>query len=382
MKAEDRRIIPLQAQKMEVIGRLASAIIHDLNNLLTVIQLNAALIETADFDPEEVIGAAGKIGEASQRAADLTRKVLGFVRRQPEDFQPMKIRSLFDGLVRLLEPLAAKKVEIGIVAGPRDHWVRGDRGALEQAILNLVLNAVDAMPSGGKITLSSCERDLAAGEIDGCPPGPFVTVCVSDSGCGIPPEDQPMVFEPFFTSKSSGTGMGLAIVAQVARSHGGAVDFDSEPGRGTEFRMWIPEIDPPLDESRLAAGTHGIAPLRGTILLVEDDPGIRDLARQLLQANGLRVLMAATGEEAQEIWSAHRGEIQLLFTDLVLPGGLSGRDVALAILTDQPDLSVLYTSGFSSVWSDHSFLNESNFLPKPFHPTALRNAVMTSLARS
>lgn len=380
VKPDSRRIVPLQAQKMEVIGRLASAMIHDLNNLLTVIQLNAALIESGEFEPEEISGAAAKIGQASQRAADLTRKVLSFSRRQVDEPAPVELGELLAGLVRLLESLIAKRVEIEILPGSPGRWVRGDRGALEQAILNLVLNAVEAMPGGGRVSLSAAPRDLAADNPYALPAGVYVVVAVEDRGGGIAPEDREQLFEPFFTRKSTGTGMGLAIVAQVAQQHGGAVDFDTEMGRGTTFRLWLPAIAAPAPAVPLPVSA-GEPPLSGTILLVEDDAGIRNLARQLLESAGLRVLSAANGAEALEQWRVHRDDIRLLFTDLVLPGELSGRDVAVAVLAERPTLPVLYTSGLSSEWSDRSFFTTANFLPKPFHPAALRRAVDAAIGR-
>lgn len=371
--------VPLEAQKMEVIGRLSSAMIHDLNNLLTVIQLNASLIQTGGFEPEEIPLAAGKITEASQRAADLTRKVLSFARRRTNDAQTLTVRDLLDGLVRLLEPLVARRVEIEIRTGGEDCWVRGDRNAIEQAVLNLVLNGVDSMPSGGKVTLQGWPETLPAGAVPGCAAGEYAAISVKDTGCGIEPEDRAKVFEPFYTSKATGTGMGLAIVRRIATLLGGAVTFESEPGRGTEFVLRIPRVAPPAIFAALDPSAAEARRVSGLILLVEDDPGIRALSRQLLEANGLAVLAAADGEEALAVWRARRDEISLLFTDLVLPGEYSGRDVAVKILAERPGLPVIYTSGFSSAWSDRSFFNETNFLPKPFHPDELRRAIVAAL---
>ncbi len=367
---------------MEVLGRLASAVIHDLNNLLTVIQLNAALIESGGFEPDEVGPAAMKIGEASQRAAELTRKVLRFARREPEESRDLKVGELLDGLVRLLDPLIARRVEVEIINGPGESWVCGNRSAIEQAILNLVLNAVDAMPSGGTVTLSCTEEELGAGEVADCAAGKYVVVRVTDRGVGIPLEDRDKVFVPFFTNKSTGTGMGLSIVQRVAELHRGAVEFDTEIGRGTEFRIWLPAAETPLAETEPGGDSLKPELLSGTVLLVEDDAGIRSLTRHLLEADGLRVLVAATGEEALEIWRARGGEIDLLFTDLVLPGELSGRDVALEILKDRPALPVLYTSGYSSAWGEESFFSAANFLAKPFVPEELRRAITAALAGS
>jgi CheY-like chemotaxis protein len=373
--------MPLQAQKMEVIGRLASAVIHDLNNLLTVIQLNASLVETGELDKEETIESARQIGEAAKRSADLTRKVLNFARRQADEIRTVSLDEIVGGLERLLEPLIAHRVRIEIVSERGSCWVRGDRSAIEQAVMNLVLNAVESMPDGGTVTISCSSKELTAEVAPEGVAGRYAVVAVTDCGEGIPIEAREQIFEPFFTTKHSGTGMGLAIVNRVARIHGGAVDFISEIGRGTEFRLFLPESNPPEDEQATAGGISSEAAGDYTVLLVEDDPGILDLTRRLLESDGLRVLAAANGEEAMHIWKARSGEVDLLFTDIVLPGALSGREVAQAILEEKPTLPVLYTSGYSNAWEEKPVFQETNFLAKPFSPQALQTAVKSALAQ-
>jgi nitrogen-specific signal transduction histidine kinase/CheY-like chemotaxis protein len=381
VNSPERHEMPLHAQKMEVLGRLASSVIHDLNNLLTVIQLNAALIEEGDLDPKEASAVAQKISDASRRSADLTRKVLNFARRQPEESKPVELGEMIDGLGRMLDSLVARRVEIVIGRGAAPVWVRGNRGALEQALMNLVLNAVDAMADGGKVSIVHSARDIRYGELTGCPAGRYALIEVIDNGAGIPPDVRDKIFEPFFTTKDFGTGMGLAIVDRVARLHRGTVTFESAPGRGTTFRLWLPWIAAPTEEKTVAKAEVPAPVHARMVLLVEDDVGIRELARYLLEKMGLRVLAAGTGPEALELWEKHRNEVNLLFTDLVLAGGLSGRDVALRLLAERPSLPVIYTSGYSSAWSDHSIFTENNFLPKPFPPTALQNMVKAALAR-
>ncbi|MGH8047788.1 MAG: sensor histidine kinase, partial [Chthoniobacterales bacterium] len=195
--------MPIEAQRMEVLGRLAGAVIHDLNNLLTVIQLNAGLIETCAVSPEEILASAGKINEASNRAAELTRKVLNFTRGKADDSSEVDPHELVVSLTRLLEPLIAKRVTIEIAPAAQRLCVRGNRSAIEQAIMNLVLNAVDAMPSGGGVRISFPVREAVSG-------GKYAGVAVADRGAGIAIEDRPHIFEPFFTTKAIGTGMGLA----------------------------------------------------------------------------------------------------------------------------------------------------------------------------
>jgi CheY-like chemotaxis protein/two-component sensor histidine kinase len=374
--------MPLQAQKMEVIGRLASAVIHDLNNLLTVIQLNASLVETGELDKEETIESARQIGEAAKRSADLTRKVLNFARRQADEIRTVSLDEIIGGLERLLEPLIAHRVRIEIISAHGCGWVRGDRSAIEQAVMNLVLNAVESMQDGGTVTISCSSKELPAEKAPASAAGRYVVVAVGDSGEGIPAENQEQIFEPFYTTKHSGTGMGLAIVSRVARLHGGTVDFTSEVGRGTEFRLILPESGPPEDEQATVGGTMNEATGDHTVLLVEDDPGILDLTRRLLESDGLHVLTAASGEEAMDIWKTHSDEVDLLFTDIVLPGALSGREVAQAILEEKPGLPILYTSGYSNAWEERPIFQEANFLAKPFSPQALQTAVKSALAHA
>jgi CheY-like chemotaxis protein len=203
---------------------------------------------------------------------------------------------------------------------------------------------------------------------------------VVDRGAGIAPECRDRIFEPFFTTKELGTGMGLAIVNRVVKLHRGGVNFESAPGRGTTFRLWLPLIEAPEPEAPPAPEPEPAPRKTQTVLLVEDDVGIRELGRYLLEKMGLRVLAAGEGQEALELWRKHRDEVSLLFTDLVLAGDLSGRDIAVRVLQDRPDLPVIYTSGYSSAWNDHTIFTQTNFLPKPFPPAALQNMVKAALA--
>lgn len=371
MSQEVRPAVPFHAQKMEVIGRLASAIIHDLNNLLTVIQLNSALLEGGGFEPDEVSEIAQKISQASQRASDLTRKVLSFSRSKASEPQLFELGELFHSMVRLLEPLVSKRAQVDIQPSPVPCRVLGDRSAIELAVLNLVLNAAESMADGGQVTLA-CEPRQRDGT-------GYVVIRVVDQGEGIRAEDQAHLFEPFFTKKATGTGLGLSIVANIVKEHCGTIEFDSQVGVGTEFRVWLPAA-PAAPGEALAVAPAADVPLEGTILLVEDDPGIRALSRQLLENAGMKVVEAANGEEALAVWEKHQEVITILFTDLVLPGAMSGRDLAVALGERSPRLAVLYTSGYSSAWNDASFFNENNFLPKPFHPSELRQAVKRALA--
>lgn len=360
---------------MEVLGRLTSAVVHDLNNLLTVIGLNAALIEGGDMSPEDVISAAEKISEASRHSAELTRKVLNFARKSRAESEPMQPDEMVEGMLRMLSPLIARRVAVRVFPGC-GAWIHGDRSAIELAVMNLVLNAADAMPGGGEIVITTTLREVQEGGT-GCVPGTYAQVSVADAGEGIDPALGDSIFEPFFTTKDHGTGMGLSIVSHVARAHGGTVEFDSRPGEGSEFRLLFPVSAPPdaMDHGEAAQAPRTDLRRGGTVLLVEDDGAIRGLTRQLLERHFARVLDAPTAEEAMTIWSAEKGAIDLLLTDLMLPGEMSGRALALRLLEEKPTLPVLYMSGYGSSWDDRSFLTETNFLSKPFPPEALGRAV-------
>lgn len=359
----------VESQKMEVLGRLTSSVIHDLNNLLTVIGLNAGLIETGDLGKDEMITSAQKILDASRHSADLTRKILNFARRHSEEPEAIHPGEMIDGMLRMLSPLIARKISVRVE--PKcESWIHGNRNDIELAVMNLVLNAVDAMPNGGEIVISTeLRRDDESGRA-------LVAISVSDEGEGISPEISGAIFDPFFTTKGAGTGMGLSIVDHVAKKNHGRVEFESRPGAGSEFRILFPESTPLADEEEAGASSQPpTGRRRGTVLLVEDDNAIRQLTSRLLATQFKRVLDAPTAEDALEIWNDEAGTIDLLLTDLVLPGAKSGRDLALELRETDPDLPVLYMSGFGSSWKDRSFLTEFNFLPKPFPRDALERAI-------
>jgi CheY-like chemotaxis protein len=358
---------------MEIVGRLSSAVIHDLNNLLTVIQLNSALIEAGGLSEAEISGGAEQIGLACKQASHLTRKVLNLARRRAEEDRPVAIDVLVADLGRLFEAFVAKKAAVRVekTAGPL--WVHGNAGEIEQMLMNLVLNAIDAMPNGGEVVIG-CGA-VASGDTE------MVELRVSDEGEGISPEVQARILEPFFTTKEieGGTGMGLYIVDQIVRRHGGSIQFLAAPVRGTIVRVLLPGSTRPTESPRPPEVARPPVAETRTILLVEDDPGILQLTRFLLARAGYRVLEAETGEAALKLWAEHRDEVRLVLTDLVLPGELSGRDIVLTVLAQKPGLPVLYTSGYAAAWDDQAFFNEAHFIPKPFHPDALLAKVAEAL---
>ncbi len=368
---------------MEMVGRLASSVIHDLNNLLTVIQLNASLIEGAGLSGAEISDAAGRIGNACERASDLTRNVLNLARRSAAEMRDVEIRELVTAMARLLESLVAKKVVFDLRLHDAELWVRGARGAFEQVLMNLILNAVDAMPGGGPIGIECGVRHVGGSEPrGGCAPGDWVVIAVTDTGCGIAPEDRDKIFEPFFTTKhaSGGTGMGLFTVNRVVSAHGGTIEVESVPGRGTTFTILLPRLPLGTPASAPAASDPPPdPPAKQTVLLVEDDFGVRSLTREILERNGFAVLDAETGSDAIHAWRADPSRVDFLLTDVVLPGDLSGRDLARQFRSERPGIGVLYMSGFATGDDERPPLEGAKFLSKPFAPAALVRAVRDAL---
>lgn len=358
--------IPLETQKMETLGRLTSRVVHDLNNMLTIIQLNSALMETGEVEAEESASLAGEISRACSHAATLTESVLSYIRNRKTERDVFEVGKVFRDLHPLLDLLAARRSSIKVDLPQQPLWISGVRGELDQALLNLVINAIDASPRDGIVL--QARSVYPANRTGG-----FVEITVEDTGTGIPPEVAVHLFEPFFTTKGvgSGTGLGLDIVHRVATSNFGWVEYDTEVGRGTAFRLYFPAAtvgDIPSGEVEEPGEDSG---LEGTILLVEDDENIRAICRHILEKQGWTVLDAAQGEQARELWRDHREAVDLLFTDLILPGPLSGHDLAVELRREKPALKVIYCSGNSVAMAGLPERGGESFVPKPFQPETL-----------
>ena len=377
-----------QAQKMEGVGQLAGGVAHDFNNMLAVIRGNAELllIDSNGLGAEAREGLS-HIAAAADRAANLTRQLLIFSRKQVMQFQPVALNALIGNLIRMLRRVIREDIRLECVYGEPLPFVQGDTGMMEQVLLNLVVNARDAMPQGGQIHITTERVSLEpadTGTSPDAPAGEFVCLSVSDTGTGIAPEVLPHIFEPFFTTKEvgKGTGLGLATVYGIVNQHQGRSEVSSRIGEGTTFKIFLPAIPPPAQAaaSLAEAGSRG----RGeAILLVEDDFAVRMITRRVLESFKYEVHDAASGPEALEVWSRQGPEIALLLTDMVMPGGMTGWDLAQKLQAERPELKVIVMSGYNAeaVGPDTEFLRRagSYFISKPCPSDTLTRTVRRCL---
>jgi two-component system, cell cycle sensor histidine kinase and response regulator CckA len=367
-------------QKMEALGRLAGGVAHDFNNLLTIITGYGALLQASLKEDAERREMVEEIMGAAERAADLTRQLLVFSRRQRTRLEPVNLNEVIVKNQTMLRRLIGEDVEIKTQLDPSLERVRADSGQISQILMNLAANARDAMPRGGTISIQTgnwiIENDEYHQEL-GFAPGRYVRLLFSDTGHGMDARTRSRLFEPFFTTKEvgRGTGLGLATVYGIVKQSGGQISVYSEPGRGTTFAIYLPVtglMDQQAPEQARAEARGG----RETILLVEDEPSLRNLARSILSANGYNVLVAGNAEEALSKTHAHQGLIHLILTDLVMPG-MDGQALAAEISTERPDIHIVFMSGYS----DHAILERvlsmpgTAFLQKPFTPSALLEKV-------
>jgi PAS domain S-box-containing protein len=379
----------LQASKMEAIGRLAGGIAHDFNNLLTGIlgnaQVGAGMVPTE----AEVGECLAEIVRASRRAASLVRQLLVFSRRGVFEARNVDLGALVREMEKLLRRVIGEDV-VFTVTTPKEHaCILADAAQVEQVVMNLAVNARDAVRPGGRIAIEVAEVDLDAGYLRAIPDargGPHVALIVSDDGCGMDAETRARVFDPFFTTKEpgKGTGLGLAIVHGIVSQSGGHVTVESEPGRGTTFRVYFPRAGAPAPRAapvETAPSPHGEG--RGTVLVVEDEETVRALAARILGRAGYTVLCAGGGEEALRIAREHRGRIELVLSDVVMPG-MSGPATAQAVRSLHPEAAVLLMSGYSGDRIDRRDLLGPgvDLLPKPFAPAECLERVKRAIERA
>ena len=387
----DRKMLENQLQqsrRMEAVGRLAGGIAHDFNNLLTIINGYAEMAVRRPSISRELTADIQQISNASERAAVLVRQLLAFSRKQVLQPKPLDLNSIVEGLDKLLNRLMGKDIVMITHCCENIGTVKADPSQIEQVIMNLVVNARDAMPNGGRLTIETANVELDstyARDHASVKPGPYVMLAVSDTGTGMDQETQAHIFEPFYTTKggSRGTGLGLSTVYGIVKQSGGYIWVYSEPGKGTTFKVYLPKVEEtqaipatPSEDDVAYTGTE-------TILLVEDEPAVRELARSILTGQGYSVIAVDSAAEAEQIASKRSREIHLLLTDVVMPG-VSGRELARRITARNPKTRVMFMSGYTdSVVASGGVLEAGvAFLQKPFTPRALAQKVREVLDRA
>jgi PAS domain S-box-containing protein len=369
-----------QAQKMEAVGRLAGGVAHDFNNLLMVISGYAEVI-LAKLPIENPLHEKGRaIQLAADRATTLTRQLLAFSRKQLLELKVVDVNAIVQDMERLLSPLIGENVELATVMAPQPTHTRADAGQLEQVLMNLVVNAKDAMPGGGKLTIETQTTVIDESHRRGpqfIRPGRYVMLSVSDTGMGMDKETQSRIFEPFFTTKEKGkgTGLGLSTVYGIVKQSGGYVMVQSEKGQGTAFHIYLPQVEGAAEKQSAAVPDAALGG-NETILLVEDEESVRQLVRDTLTAKGYNVLEADGGEAGLAAAAQYAGAIDLIITDVVMPG-IGGRELVQQLAQSRPAAKVLYLSGYTedAIVSDGSIEKGTAFLQKPFSLQSLSRKV-------
>ena len=378
-----------QSQKMESVGQLAAGVAHDFNNMLTIIQGHAGMLLAKSAQKPDLLDSAQAIYFAAERAANLTRQLLMFSRKNVIQSKPVDLREVVSHTTKLLQRLLGETITLEFKPPAEIPLVLADVGMVEQVLMNLAVNARDAMPKGGRLQISTTLVQIERGYVRTHPearPGAFVCLRVTDTGCGMDPKTMARIFEPFFTTKEvgKGTGLGLATVYGIVKQHEGWIEVVSEVNKGTTFSVFFPASTRTVEAKTLETAPDAQTPGgKETILIVEDEPVLRDMAHLILQECGYKILEAKSGREALSVWDHHREAIDLVLTDMVMPEGVSGMDLAQRLLAAKPELKVVFASGYSMDELDPSFVKKgrATFLQKPYTHVTLAKAVRECLDR-
>jgi len=371
----------IEAQKMEAVGRLAGGIAHDFNNMMTVVIGFSDMLLNKTGKGHPMQKGLQQIKLAGENAAALTGQLLAFSRKQVLQPRIISVNTHIEGLKQMLKRLIGEDIDLETVLSDDTVNVSVDPVQFQQVIMNLVVNARDAMPKGGKVTIETHNiilDDDYARMHEGVPPGNYVLMEISDTGIGMDEETRARIYEPFFTTKAQGkgTGLGLATVYGIVKQSGGHIWVYSEPGKGTSFKLYFPSTEAaasrPTSDDITPRSLHGVE----TILVVEDEGVVREVIKQVLEMNGYIALMAKSADEAEEMFKSHGGDIHLMITDVVMPGR-SGPELASLIKSQRKDVKVLYMSGYSDeAIVRHGIISGGvAFLPKPFSPNQLAHKV-------
>jgi CheY-like chemotaxis protein len=366
---------------MEAVGRLAGGVAHDFNNLLMVIKGHTELLLNALPPSDSIARKIEQIDRSADRATTLTRQLLAFSRLQVLQPQVINLNSVVEEMGKLLPRLIGEDIELILRTDQKVGSIRADASQMEQVLMNLAVNARDAMPGGGKLIIETrnCDLDLTFGNSHPLmKPGSYVLLDVTDTGTGMDEETQGHIFEPFFTTKEKGkgTGLGLATVYGIVKQSGGFIWVYSELGKGTSFKIYIPRVEEKQVQVGAPKPVAELPPGTETILLTEDEQDVREIAREFLQSGGYKVIEARNGQEAIELAARHRGKIDLLVTDMVMPG-MTGQDLAVRLQQEHPGLAVVFMSGYSG----HAATEMTNADPsvrlmtKPFNRSAILRTV-------
>ena len=374
-----------QAQKMEAVGRLAGGVAHDFNNLLMVIKGHTELLMDALPPADRMSRKIAQIDRAADRAAALTKQLLAFSRMQVLQPRVLNLNGVVEDMGKLLPRLIGEDVELGIRSAPDLGSIRADASQMEQIIMNLAVNARDAMPTGGRLIIETSNADLDRTYNSTHPivkPGRYVLLAVSDTGTGMDAETQAHIFEPFFTTKEAGkgTGLGLATVYGVVKQSGGFIWVYSEVGKGTSFKIYLPRIEQPEDKGSLLLAFAEAPRGTETILLAEDEQDVREVAREFLESGGYTVIEAVNGAEALRLATEHKATIDLLVTDMVMPG-MTGRELARRLRQEHSRIRAIYMSGYSEQTAAETAQADASMrlLTKPFSRGSILRAVREAL---